>query len=279
MWVSQIEANSDSNVVSLFTDDISTFQLQTVDGSVALYGDVDSIDINADTPTNSTTKFTISNLVNTQTFGNNDVIYLTFGYSGAKGQKGQTGGTGPQGGGGPKGEKGQKGQKGEGSTAAGPKGIKGAPGPTGPSGAATTINNNADNRVITGDGTANTLNAEANMTFNGSTLEVTGNINATADITAYYSSDERFKNNIITLDSVLDKFNLIRGVRFDWNENSSFEGHDIGVIAQEIENVFPELVKDREDGYKGVRYEKLVAVCIQAIKELKQEIDRLKNEY
>ena len=117
------------------------------------------------------------------------------------------------------------------------------------------------------------------MTFDGTTLDVTGNINATADITAYYSSDERFKNNIITLNSVLDKFNLIRGVRFDWNENSSFEGHDIGVIAQEIESAFPELVKDREDGYKGVRYEKLVAVCIQAIKELKQEIDRLKNEY
>ena len=72
---------------------------------------------------------------------------------------------------------------------------------------------------------------------------------------------------------------LIKGV-VDWNENQdTFKGHDIGVIAQEIESAFPELVKDREDGYKGVRYEKLVAVCIQAIKELKQEIDRLKDEY
>ena len=224
--------------------------------------------------------------------------------AGPKGQKGQTGAdssvAGPKGikgapssTAGPKGQKGdnssvagpkgQKGQKGDNSSVAGPKGTsgtKGSLGPTGPTGTATSIANNADNRVTTATGTANELNAEANMTFNGSALTVTGNIFATEDVVAYYSSDKRFKNNIITIPNVLDKFDGIRGVEFDWNSNQElFQGHDIGVVAQEIESVFPELVKDREDGYKGVRYEKLVAVCIQAIKELKEEIHKLKNEY
>ena len=53
-------------------------------------------------------------------------------------------------------------------------------------------------------------------------------------------------------------------------------GHDIGVIAQEVEKVFPEVVADRENGYKAVKYEKLVSVLIEGIKELKQEVETLK---
>jgi hypothetical protein len=56
------------------------------------------------------------------------------------------------------------------------------------------------------------------------------------------------------------------------------EGHDIGVIAQEIEKIFPEVVTTRDNGYKAVKYEKLVAFLIQAIKELKTEVDNLKNK-
>jgi hypothetical protein len=53
---------------------------------------------------------------------------------------------------------------------------------------------------------------------------------------------------------------------------------DIGVIAQEVENVLPEIVTNRENGYKAVKYEKIVPVLIQAIKELKAEIDELKRK-
>jgi len=77
----------------------------------------------------------------------------------------------------------------------------------------------------------------------------------------------------------------ISGVEFDWKKltkeekkiQHGNEGHDIGVIAQEIEKVLPEIVTTRENGYKGVRYEKIVPLLIESIKELKVEIEELKN--
>ena len=110
----------------------------------------------------------------------------------------------------------------------------------------------------------------------------TGEIVATNDITAFYSSDERLKTNIEVIDSALDKVSNIRGVKFDWNETAlemypDRTDRDVGVIAQEIEKVLPEVVADRDNGYKAVRYEKLVPLLIEAIKELKQEVDELKK--
>ena len=113
------------------------------------------------------------------------------------------------------------------------------------------------------------------------TPTTTGLIRATNDVVAFYSSDERLKENILELSGSVDKISQIRGVEFDWvpkegvHEN---EGHDIGVIAQEIEKVFPEVVQTRENGYKAVKYDKLTAVLISAIKELKAEIDELKKK-
>jgi len=123
------------------------------------------------------------------------------------------------------------------------------------------------------------FNGEANCTFDGSVLNVTGTIRSSGDVIAYYSSDARFKDNIQTLSNVLEKLDKIRGVEFDWNgDQDVYEGHDIGVIAQEIEAAFPELVKDRKDGYKGVRYEKLTAVLLQAVKELKEKVETLEKK-
>ena len=71
------------------------------------------------------------------------------------------------------------------------------------------------------------------------------------------------------------------GYEFDWiplkgiHEN---EGHDIGVIAQEVERIIPEVVTTRDNGFKAVKYEKMVALLIQAIKELSQEVDELKEK-
>jgi hypothetical protein len=73
----------------------------------------------------------------------------------------------------------------------------------------------------------------------------------------------------------------LNGYEFDWipmvgiHEN---EGHDIGVIAQEVEKVFPEIVTTRDNGYKAVKYEKLTAVLIEAIKELSNEVKELKKQ-
>jgi hypothetical protein len=126
-------------------------------------------------------------------------------------------------------------------------------------------------------------------TTSGTMLEVGGAITATGNITAYYSSDERLKENIVPIDSALDKIDKINGVYFDWTDeyiqketggkgNDLIKKHDVGVIAQEIENVLPEVVVTRTDGYKAIRYEKLVALLIQSVKELKKEIDILKNK-
>lgn len=100
----------------------------------------------------------------------------------------------------------------------------------------------------------------------------------TGDITAFSTSDERLKDNIKPIDNPLEKVMKISGNTFSWNENSRNSGDGIGVIAQEIEQLgLPEVVTTRESGYKAVKYEKLVPLLIEAIKELKHEIDELKK--
>jgi hypothetical protein len=114
-----------------------------------------------------------------------------------------------------------------------------------------------------------------------------GEIRATNNITAYYSSDKRLKENIQPIDNALQKVGKISGVMFDWSDDyiqkhGGEDGyfirkHDVGVIAQEVEEIMPEIVATREDGYKALRYERLVPLLIEAIKELKAEIDQLKK--
>jgi hypothetical protein len=73
----------------------------------------------------------------------------------------------------------------------------------------------------------------------------------------------------------------ISGNTFEWlsgfDEIHNHSGNDVGVIAQEIESVLPEIVVNRDNGYKGVHYEKLVALLIEGMKELQYQIDELKN--
>lgn len=113
-----------------------------------------------------------------------------------------------------------------------------------------------------------------------------GRIDAGNDIVAYSSSDKRWKENIKPIENALDKVSKIGGYEFDWKElteeekktQHSNEGHDIGVIAQEIEEVLPEIVTTRDNGFKGVMYEKIVPLLIESIKELQVEIDKLKKQ-
>ena len=109
--------------------------------------------------------------------------------------------------------------------------------------------------------------------------EGTGNINAKGDITAYASSDKNLKDNITPIEDPLAKVLSISGNTFDWNEKSQYEGKgDVGVIAQEIEGLgLSGIVTTRDSGYMAVRYEKLVPLLIEAIKELKGEVDQLKS--
>ena len=107
----------------------------------------------------------------------------------------------------------------------------------------------------------------------------TGEIRATGDITAFYSSDERLKENFAPLTGALDKVKAIGGYEFDWKDGIeevvSKTGHDIGVKAQELQAQYPELVHERDNGYLAVDYIKLNAVLIEAVKELAAKVDEL----
>jgi hypothetical protein len=151
-----------------------------------------------------------------------------------------------------------------------------------------------------GNGHLNFYTLSGNSTTNfvaksigvGASVPASGNngeIRAAGNITAYYSSDERLKQNVQNIPNALNIIKALNGVEFDWTDdyianNGGEDGyytrkHDIGVIAQPVEAVLPEVVGTREDGYKAVKYERLVAVLIEAVKELSSEIDRLKNPY
>lgn len=153
----------------------------------------------------------------------------------------------------------------------------------------TSTNNEMTIGTASGDGLINNVRIPGvDFTMNTTALHYGAEIRADGDVVAYYSSDERLKENIEIIPNALSKVQQIRGVTFDWTdeylekqggEDGYFHRkHDSGVIAQEVEKVLPELVAERPDGTKAVRYEKLVAVLIEAVKELKQEIEELKGE-
>jgi hypothetical protein len=106
-----------------------------------------------------------------------------------------------------------------------------------------------------------------------------GRIDASGDVVAYSTSDKNFKENITPIENPIEKIRMISGNTYDWKadmkEFHGFEGNDVGVIAQEIEAVLPQLVTTRETGYKAVKYDKLVALLIEGIKEQQQNIDNL----
>ena len=126
--------------------------------------------------------------------------------------------------------------------------------------------------------TAQQLRTSASITYSGSNLVITGGGVFTGDLIAFSSSDERLKINVNPIENSLDKVNSISGNTFDWNENSEHEGSDTGVIAQEVEKLgLPGVVTTRDNGYKAVRYEKLVPLLIEAVKELSDKVSVLEK--
>lgn len=123
----------------------------------------------------------------------------------------------------------------------------------------------------TSSNTANTLVArDASGDFTAGTINC-ANLTATFDINS--TSDANLKTNIQTVENALDTINSLRGVSFDWKETGK---GSYGVIAQELEEVLPELV--RTEGNKSVNYNGIVGVLIEAIKELKAEVEELKQQ-
>jgi hypothetical protein len=129
-------------------------------------------------------------------------------------------------------------------------------------------------------------NATASTTTTTGALKVTGGVgiggalNVGGDVVAYASSDERLKNNIELISNPIEKVQQLKGVTWEWNENADELQQslpNVGVIAQDVEKVLPQLVHDRDNGYKGVDYAKLTGLLIEAIKEQQKQIDELKS--
>ena len=106
------------------------------------------------------------------------------------------------------------------------------------------------------------------------TLDFNGNLNATGTVTS--NSDIKLKDNINTIENALEKVNQLRGVSFTRNDHEDKEKLHIGVIAQEVEQIIPEVVITNNE-IKSVAYGNLVGILIEAVKELKGEINTLKN--
>jgi hypothetical protein len=114
-----------------------------------------------------------------------------------------------------------------------------------------------------------------NNTAPGYALDVTGTIYASSDVIAY--SDISVKENIREIHFALDRILKTRGILYDRKDTGSKD--NIGFIAQELDEQFPELVQNNEDGTKSVKYQNTVAVLVEAIKELnkKLEVQQLEN--
>jgi hypothetical protein len=141
-------------------------------------------------------------------------------------------------------------------------------------------------------GTANALNTSNNYQVNSLGVGTagsgtTGEIRATNNVTAFYSSDARLKENVQPIQNALGIVSAVGGKTFDWTDayiadHGGEDGYfvnksDFGVIAQDVQAVFPLAVRERSDGTLAVDYEKLVAVAFAAIAELKAEVEALKK--
>ena len=125
---------------------------------------------------------------------------------------------------------------------------------------------------------------KAEASSGGNALSVSGSIEASGNITAFASSDERLKENIIEIPNSLEKIKQIKGVLFNWKEGYDKvhpygDNKDVGVIAQEVQQILPEIVKENvHNQFLGVRYEKLTPLLLEAIKELSKKVEELEKK-
>jgi hypothetical protein len=117
----------------------------------------------------------------------------------------------------------------------------------------------------------------------GGDLFVGGNIYGLQEITAYYGapSDIRLKTNVEVIDQGLAKVVSLDGVTYNWNEQAIGKDtavREVGVIAQQLQKVLPEAVVEKDDGTLTVKYERIIPLLIEAIKELSNEVEDLKKK-
>ena len=111
-------------------------------------------------------------------------------------------------------------------------------------------------------------------------VKITGQLEVTDDIIAFVTSDKTLKENITPITNALDKIKSLTGNTFKWKSDVEYHGgkDDVGVIAQEVEALgLPNLTVDREGGTKAVQYVKLIAILIEAVKELSAKVSALEG--
>lgn len=158
--------------------------------------------------------------------------------------------------------------------------------------------NSAQNRYLHYDGSSyvlgnaplyvsGTISTAGSLSVQG-TISSVGAISSQGNITAYSTSDRTLKENIKRILNPVEKLKKINGVTFDWTQKNIDERggedgyfvrkHDVGVIAQEIEEVLPEIVARKKDGTLGVKYELITPLLIEAVKELADKVELLQTQ-
>jgi hypothetical protein len=137
--------------------------------------------------------------------------------------------------------------------------------------------NNITRVVLTTDGkfTIGTVGTPSGL------LNVGGDIIATGDVSAQSPSDIRLKKNILKIENASNILSKLNGYTFEWNDKQTLYNDgtkDLGLIAQEVEQVFPQIVGKRYDGYKSIKYDRLIPILVEAFNDLKKEFEYLKTK-
>jgi hypothetical protein len=99
------------------------------------------------------------------------------------------------------------------------------------------------------------------------------------DVVAFSSSDERLKDNITPLSGCLDKVMSLDAIEFDWNDKQqTYTGHDIGLIAQQVQEIAPEIVTQRKNGHLAMKYDKLIPILVGAMQEQDNKLSELEEQ-
>ena len=141
-------------------------------------------------------------------------------------------------------------------------------------------NDTASGIITISNSTASTTKTTGALVVTGG-VGISGDLNVGGDVVAYASSDERLKDNIELISNPIEKVQSLKGVTWNWNDDASETQKstpNVGVIAQDVEKVLPQLVHDRDNGFKGVDYAKLTGLLIEAIKDQQKQIDELKSK-
>ena len=110
-------------------------------------------------------------------------------------------------------------------------------------------------------------------------MYVFAELESNGDVSAFSQSDRRLKDNIKPIKNCLQKILSLDAIEFDWNNlQETYSGHDVGLIAQQVEVICPEIVETRQNGFKAVKYDKLVTLLVGAIKEQQDIIDEIERK-